>query len=314
MTETPSILVVGSVNSDLVLRTSRLPQVGESLVGTSYCRMPGGKGANQAVAIARLGATATLVGSIGADAEGQALRASLSTEGVRTEFISCYPAASTGLAVITVDARGRNSIVVISGANSEVFEEHVDAALCANRYDGLLLQLEIPAQTVIAACNLAGARDVPIVIDAGPAQEFPLERLQGLHVLTPNESETAVLTGITPRNSRDARAAAEVLLRRSKAKAIVLKLGERGAFLYQANGVCEHFPACAVDAVDTTAAGDAFTAAMTVEYTRSGDLRRAVMLGNAAGALATTTLGAQPSLPTSPVLEAFCVRQGIYGR
>jgi ribokinase len=308
---TPSVLIVGSINSDLILRAPRLPSPGESLIGADYKRVAGGKGANQAVAVARLGATATLVGKTGTDSEGETLRAQLCTEGVRTDFVSCC-GTPTGLAVITIDSRGQNSIIIVSGANNQVCDEDVQAALSAGTYDALMLQFEIPTQTVIAACRFAKEHGVPIIVDAGPAQAFPLEELQGIDILTPNETELTALTGIDPGTVQDAQRAAEILLRRSHAKAIVLKLGSRGALLYDQNGAYEYFPAYSIEAVDATAAGDAFTAAMTVEYVRSGDLGRAVRLGNAAGALAAMNLGAQPSLPTAIALAEFCERQRTY--
>lgn len=311
-TITPSVLVVGSVNSDLVLRTARLPLAGESLIGTDYCRVAGGKGANQAVAAARLGATVTFVGKTGTDPEGESLKAGLFTEGVRTDFVTCCSSTKTGLAVITVDDKGQNSIVVIPGANSQVTEEEVRAAFCTGSYDAVMLQFEIPPQIVIAACRLAHAQGVPVVLDAGPAQVFPLEQLQGVHILTPNETETFILTGIKPETRQDAQTAAEILLRRSHAMAVVLKLGDRGSMFCSSDGVSEHLPAYAIEAVDTTAAGDAFTAAMTIKYLQTGNLRRAVMLGNAAGALAAMNVGAQPSLPTALMLEEFDKNQGTY--
>jgi ribokinase len=305
----PSVLVVGSINSDLVLRTARLPLAGESLIGTEYQRIAGGKGANQAVAAARLGGTATFVGRTGRDSEGEALLDNLRAEGVCTDFVRQCPQTQTGLAIITVDERGQNSIVVVPGANQEVAVEDVEAALRARSYDALMLQLEIPSATVLAACRLAAARGIPVVLDAGPAQIFPLEELQGVHVLTPNETETFVLSGIQPNTLERARGAGEILLRRSRARAVVLKLGERGALLCDSQGVCEYFPARSVDAVDATAAGDAFTSAMMLEYVRTGDLRQAVLIGNAAGALAAMKFGAQPSLPTMRALDEFCRRQ-----
>lgn len=305
-TSVPSVLVVGSVNSDLVLRTSRLPCSGESFIGTTYTHVAGGKGANQAVAIARLGAAATLVGKIGIDSEGETLKAQLRAEGVCTDFLSACPSSQTGLAVITVTDRGENSILVIPGANSCVAEDDVRAALRAGSYDVLMLQFEIPPQTVIATCRLAAAQGIPVVIDAGPAQDFPLEQLRHVHILTPNETETYALSGIKPKTLGDAKAAARVILRRSHAGAVVLKLGGRGALLCYLDGVCEHFPAYPIQVVDTTAAGDAFTAAMAFRYLQTGDLRQAVMFGNAAGALATMRLGAQPSLPTAQAIEQFC--------
>jgi ribokinase len=155
---------------------------------------------------------------------------------------------------------------------------------------------------------MAEARGLPVVLDAGPAQVFPLEDLRGVHILSPNETETFALTGIRPDTERDAAAAAAVLLARSQARACVLKLGARGALLCERGESCEHFPAHPIAAVDVTAAGDAFSAAMAIEYVRTLDLRRAVMLGNAAGALAAMSPGAQPSLPTARTLEAFRAR------
>lgn len=307
---TPSVLVVGSINADLVLRAPRLPRPGESVLGTQYCRVAGGKGANQAVAVARLGAAATFVGRTGRDADGEMLISQLKVEGVYTEFVSCSDKSSTGLAVITIDDSGRNSIVVMPGANEEVSGDDVAAVLRVGKFSGILLQLEIPPKTVTAACRLAHERSLPVVLDAGPAQGFDLEALPGLHVLTPNETETHALTGIMPDSTEDAKRAAEILLRRSSAKAVVIKLGERGALLCERAGPCEHVPAFRVDAVDSTAAGDAFTAAMTIELLRSGDLRRAVKYGNAAGALAASKLGAQPSIPTRVELQRFCEAAG----
>ena len=306
----PSILVVGSINSDLVLRTPRLPLLGESLLAKAYSRVAGGKGANQAVAVTRLGARTTFVGRIGTDAEGETLKACLRAEGVCTDFLHTC-SAPTGLAVITIDDKGQNSIVVVPGANNEVTEEDVHAALSADSYDAVLVQFEIPAETVIAVCSHAARRGVPVLIDAGPAQRFPLEKLRGITILTPNETETLSLTGIEPDTRQAAHAAANILLQRSGAHAVVIKLGERGALLYGSDGMCEHYPGYRVSSVDSTASGDAFTAAVTIEYVRTGDLRRAVMVGNAAGALATTRFGAQPSLPTTQALEEFCTSRGI---
>ena len=307
------MLVVGSVNSDLALRVPRLPSRGESLIGKDYRRVAGGKGANQAVAVARLGASVTFVGKTGADPDGEALIATLSAEGVRTHFVSRCSSSPTGLAVITIDDEGDNAIVVIPGANHEVTETTVGEAFRVGSYDALLMQFEIPHQTVVAASHLADARAVPVVIDAGPSQSFPLEQLRGVHVLSPNESETFMLTGIKPETTQDAEKAAEILLQRSRARAVVLKLGDRGALLCDRNGACEQFPAHPINAVDTTAAGDAFTAAVTVEYLRTGDIRRAVILGNVAGAIAAMKLGAQPSLPTAVELEDFCTKHSING-
>jgi ribokinase len=209
------------------------------------------------------------------------------------------------LAIVTIDDAGQNSIIVMPGANDRVSEPDVAAALAQDSYDVLLLQLEIPVETVIAACRLAVENDIPVVLDAGPAQQFPLERLAAIRVLTPNETETLALTGIEPACEKTAQAAAKLLLRRCAAEAVVLKLGHRGALLYQRDGTHEHLATHSIQAIDTTAAGDAFTAAMALGLVETNDLRQAVALGNAAGALAATKLGAQPSLPTINSLEEF---------
>lgn len=304
-TKAPRALVVGSINSDLILRTPRLPKAGESLIGTEYRSVAGGKGANQAVAIARLGCAATLVGRTGVDPAGETLIAQLRADRVRTEFVERSTSTPTGLAVVTIDDAGENSIITIAGANAEVCEQDVEAALMHDSYDVLLLQLEIPATTVIATCRLAVNRNIPVVLDAGPAQQFPLERLPPICVLTPNETETYALTGIDPDSDAAARTAAKALLERCDATAVVLKLGHRGAVLHRRNGTYEHLAGHRIPVIDTTAAGDAFTAAMAIGLIQSGNLREAVVRGNAAGALAVTKVGAQPSLPSLDSLEAF---------
>lgn len=301
----PRVLVVGSINSDLILRVRRLPGAGESLIASEYQSVPGGKGANQAVAAARLGAVSTFVGKTGTDPTGDALITQLRRDGVRTDFVTRCASAPTGLAMVTIDDEGQNSIIVMPGANDRVSEQDVAAALVHDSYDVLLLQLEIPVEAVIATCRLALENQIFVVLDAGPAQQFPLERLPAIRVLTPNETETLALTGIEPASEKAAQAAAEVLLRRCEADAVVLKLGHRGALLYQRNGTHEHLTGHSIQAVDTTAAGDAFTAAMALGLVQRNDLRQAVALGNAAGALAATKLGAQPSLPTIDALEEF---------
>ena len=311
-TRLSSVLVVGSINADLILRTPRLPEPGESLIGSGYTRVAGGKGANQAVAAARLGGQVTFVGKIGRDAEGEFLQQQLDREGIRAEFLSTSPSAPTGLAVIAVDDQARNAIMVVPGANHELTEADIAAALNAASYDALILQLEIPPNSVIAACHLAKAKQIPVILDAGPAQEFPLEELPSIDILTPNETETFALTRIRPDDTPSARRAAYFLLERSRAKAVVLKLGERGSFLFDREGLCVHLPAYRVSAVDTTAAGDAFTAALTLEYVRSGDLLHAMRNGNAAGALAAMHPGTQPSLPTQAALEQFCAQHEVH--
>ena len=305
-----SILVVGSINMDLVLRVSRMPHPGESLIGETYHHIPGGKGANQAVAAARLGAAVTLAGKVGKDVNGMKLREHLDAQGITTRCVVSDGKSQTGLAVITLETSGQNSIIVFPGANMDIRKDELQHAFAGGHYDAVMLQLEIPQEIVIECCNLARVAGIPVVLDAGPAQAFPLEQVRGIAILTPNETETLALTGMEVRTLDDAARAASLLLARAQAHAVVMKLGEKGALLRTAEGASEHFPARSVEVVDTTAAGDAFTAAMSIRYLQTGNLREAIPYGNLVGALTVTRLGAQPSLPTASEVEAF--RLGVH--
>jgi ribokinase len=287
-----------------------MPHPGESLIGGTYYNIPGGKGANQAVAATRLGAAVTLAGKVGKDANGMKLIDHLNAQSISTHCVMVDEKGQTGLAIIILDHAGQNSIIVFPGANMDVRKEELHHAFSAGRYNAVMLQLEIPQEIVVECCSLALASGIPIVLDAGPAQAFPLERVRGLEILTLNETETLALTGLEVRTLDEAADAAALLLERAGAHAIVMKLGERGALLRRANGVIEHFPARSVEVVDTTAAGDAFTAAMTIHYLQTGNLREAIAYGNLVGALTVTRLGAQPSLPTASEVEAF--RLGVH--
>lgn len=302
----PSILVVGSINLDLTLQVHKLPRTGENLIGQAYCRAPGGKGANQAVAAARLGAEVTFVGKLGNDSDAAFLAKNLATEGVRTDFLLRDETAQTGLAVITVGENGENTIVVFPGANREIDARALQSVFRQKSHDAVLLQLETSKDVVIETCRLAQHAGIPVILDAGPAQAFPLEKLGRVSILTPNETEATALTGILITSLPDADRAASSLLRRSNAAAVILKLGDQGAYLKCADGASEHFPAYPVRAVDTTAAGDAFTAALAVNYLEIHDLHAAIRIANKAGAFAATKLGAQASLPTAQELAEFC--------
>ncbi len=302
--KTPSILVVGSINMDLVLKTERMPRPGESFIGQQYHYIPGGKGANQAVAAARLGGQVTLSGRLGFDANGVRLKEYLESQRISTDFVAMDEKSQSGLAVIILDASGQNSIIVYPGANMDIQEGEVQRVFAECHCDVVMLQLEIPRNIVIESCRLAREKNIPAILDAGPAQTFPLEEVHGLEILTPNETETLALTGIECKTLADADRAARVLAERSGARAVVIKLGAQGALLF-ANRKTELFPGHRVEVVDTTAAGDAFTAAMVVKYVQTGDLAQAIRYGNLAGAVTVTRLGAQPSLPTDEEVAAF---------
>ena len=298
MDKEPQILVIGSINMDVVLQAEKFPAPGETVLGTDLSLIPGGKGANQAVALARLGARVSLLGCVGADPWGEELTAKLAGNGVDTRNVISAPSLPTGNATIIVDQEGENRIVLIGGANEALEPAHVDAALEGGlSFDAVLLQLEIPLETVYHAISTAAERGLPVILDAGPPRKLPLEKLRGVTVLSPNETETETLTGICPEDLDSASRAASLLQENTGATEVVLKLGDRGA-LFKENGNYTIIDAHAVEVVDTTAAGDSFTAALALEYCRGARIRTATERAMAAGAFAVTRLGAQPSLPT----------------
>jgi ribokinase len=302
------ILIVGSVNMDLVLQVERVPDAGENLIGSSYSYIPGGKGANQAVAAARLGMDVTFVGRTGKDAHGQKLIQGLNREGVSTDLIVQDPDHPSGLAVIFVEPSGQNRILVYPGSNMAIREDEVEAAF-RHTYDAVIMNLEISDRIIVFVCGLAKNKEIPVVLDAGPVRTFDLSLCPGLELLSPNESEAAALSGLPCGNPDEAVKAAARLADISNAGCVVIKLGAEGAVLWK-SGTSEFFPAYSVEAVDATAAGDAFTSGLTSKYLETGDMAGAIRYANAVGALAVTRLGAQPSLPTAEEVEVFLKRQG----
>jgi len=298
-----TIIVVGSVNMDLVVRAKRMPKEGESLIGSGFTMVPGGKGANQAVATARLGSTTHFVGRVGNDMFGTRLRDGLSSCGVDTDHLLVDHGPS-GVAMIILNESGQNSIVVAPGANAQCRPEDLrPIAGLFETADFLLLQLEISLETTEAALDMAHAAGLRSVLDAGPAQKVSMDLLRKADIVSPNETEAFALTGIEVNDVTSARKAAKKLLD-CGAATVVMKLGEQGA-LVMTDGLEEHVPAFSADAVDTTAAGDAFTGALAVALADGADLVEAVRFANAAGALAVSCLGAQPSMPTREAVEQF---------
>ena len=299
----PRICVVGSLNMDLVIRSPHIPQPGETILGSDFQTFPGGKGANQAVAAARLGAHVSMVGRLGQDSFADVLLENLGASGVDTTYITTDPGAASGVALIVVDDRGENSIVVASGANIEVDAGQVEAA--GDRIasaDVLVLQLEIPLPAVIRSAEIAREHAVTVVLNPAPARELPDELFGLVDVLVPNETEIALLSGQAAATQAELIRAARSLLDRGVAS-VVITLGSRGALLANQANRGEIIPGFKVDPIDTTAAGDAFVAGLAVHLGGGSPLPEAIRWGNAAGALATMRLGAQTSAPSRSEVE-----------
>ena len=287
--------VVGSINMDLILNMKKVPEVGENVLGTDYGYANGGKGANQATALAKLGARVKMIGKVADDSNGAKLLENLRNNNIDVSGVAT-DGSQTGLAAIILDGDGKNRIVVYEGANTEIKPQKAGNDMGTD-IDLLLLQFETNEEVVINCVNHAVKNGITTVIDCGPAKNFNLEKMQGATILSPNESETKALTGIYPDNDENILKASKILEERSKAKYIVLKLGERGSALWDGNEL-KLFPPYKSNVVDTTAAGDCFTAALALEYIRSGDIEKACDLGNKAGSIAVSRMGAQSSMPT----------------
>lgn len=305
------IVVIGSINMDLVCRCGRIPLPGQTILGRDLVTIPGGKGANQAVAAAKLGEEVHLIGRVGNDDFGTRLLVGLREHRVNTDRVTITEGASTGCAMILVDRKGENSIVVAPGANAKVSPGDVESAenLIASAA-AVILQLEIPLPTVARAIALCRKHGVRSVLDPAPVPEKGLPKsLYQVDVLTPNQGEAEQLIGkrrATGRIKRtrqfDAKALGQELLERGPG-CVVLKLGAKGAMTI--DNEIEHVKGFRVQVVDTTAAGDAFTAALAVGLAEGMELGRAVRFANAAGAKCCETFGAQPALPTRMQIEAL---------
>jgi ribokinase len=300
----PKLVVVGSLNMDLVVRTPHLPRPGETILGRDFMTAPGGKGANQTVAAAKLGAAVHMVGRVGGDDFGRALRENLHAAGADDRYVFTEESAATGIAIIEVEASGQNTIVVAPGANAQVARADVDAARSIITSSQVVIaQLEIPLDTVRYALNMARAANVLTILNPAPAQSLSTELLSLVDLLVPNESEAALLTGIEVTDEASAEQAARQLQQRG-ARAVVVTLGERGALALDEHRVWR-VPPFRVKAIDATAAGDAFVGALATAYASHDDLEAALREASAAGALAATKFGAQPSLPTRAELDEF---------
>ena len=306
------ILLIGSSNMDLSMNMYKIPAPGETLLddgGVAYT--PGGKGANAAVAFARLGADCIFCTKLGMDAHGQKLFNYYKECGINTSCIKVDRETPTGLAVVMKEADGQNRIIVYPGANRTLSNDNIIEAFSSNP-DALYLGFEIPFNMALAAAKIAAAKNIPIFIDAAPAsKEYPLDQLPPLEVFSPNESETYEYTGIMPMGTDTCLKAAYALYNMVKTKYIIIKLGSRGSFIYDG----KHFdliPAYRPDkTVDTTAAGDTYTAALTLEYLRSGNMKNAMKYGSAAASIAVSRKGASTSIPTENEVMEFLKKKGV---
>lgn len=297
-----AVVVLGSINMDLTTYVPRLPAPGETLFGTSFITVPGGKGFNQAVAAGRLGAETYFIGRIGDDAFGKGVLELVASEPVDISGILVDPDSGTGLAVISVDAQAENAVIVVSGANMTHDGREVARARAALQTASvLLLQMETPLQTSLAAAKAARDVGATVIFDPAPARPLPPEAYRLCHVMTPNELETEVLVGFRPTSLEAAAQAAAVLLERGLETAVI-KLGAQGVY-YQSTDESGFVEPFRVKSVDTVAAGDAFNGGLAVALAEKRPLAEAVHWGAAAGALATTKPGASAAMPTRKELE-----------
>ncbi|WP_274361317.1 ribokinase [Paenibacillus thermotolerans] len=299
-----SILVIGSFMMDLVVRTDRAPAAGETLIGESFGRFPGGKGANQAVAAARLGGEVTMAGKVGNDLFGDEFFAVLAENGVGTKHILRDDAASTGVGSIVVEKSGQNRIIVVPGANLNFTQEETDELEDVIRQaDLLMMQLEMDMSVVERAAAIAAKHRVPVILNPAPAAALSDQLLGNVTYLTPNETELALLSGMKVESIDDAKLAALSLLDRGVHN-VVVTLAEKGALLCTPNGF-QHVEGFPVEPVDTVAAGDSFNGALAVQLVNGVTLAEAVRFANAVGALTVTKQGAIPSLPRLEEVNSF---------
>ncbi len=300
----PKIAVVGSLHMDFIVKVKAIPRVGETVLGSGFKRSPGGKGANQAVAAAKLGADVVMIGRVGADAVGRELIEAVKAQGIDVGYILEDKGTYTGLALILVDDEGGNIIAVASGADMNCSTDDIkraEEAITASKV--LLTQLEIPLPVVEYAIDVAYEEGVSVILNPAPAHDLSNDLLRKVYLLSPNETEAEFLSGIRIRGLRTAEKAAERLLARGVDN-VVLTLGREGALIATKDGTV-HVKGVAVQAIDTTGAGDAFCGALAVAIATGKDLRDAITYANYAGALTTTKIGAQDALPTREELEHF---------
>ncbi|PSR57032.1 ribokinase [Adhaeribacter arboris] len=294
--ETKKITVIGSTNMDMVVKTTHLPVPGETVLGGSFFMNPGGKGANQAVAVARLGGDATFVTKIGMDVFGKQSAQLFDEEGINTSCILSDHTSPSGVALIMVDQMGENSIAVASGANANLMPEDVERCLRKiGAIDIILLQLEIPLETVDFVTQYAAGKNIKVIVNPAPANLLSPELLKRIDIITPNSKEVEMLSGVEVKGMEDAKKAATVLYEKG-VKNVIVTLGPVGALVLTEEGFTM-VPAQKVNTVDTTAAGDVFNGALAVALAEEQEIIPAVEFACLAAALSVTKLGAQSSIP-----------------
>jgi ribokinase len=300
------ILVVGSSNTDLIIKVPEIPRPGQTLLGGDFHTFQGGKGANQAVAAARGGGDVVFIASVGNDSYGAESIKGYKLDNINTEDIKICRNHSSGIAMITISNTGENAIAVASGANAELKPEDLDEAEEAfHEAEYMLVQLETPLDTVQKAVELCAEFDTKVILNPAPAAELPDEIISLVDVITPNESEAESLTGVKVQDDNDAKKASEILHERG-IQTVIITLGSRGAFLSdRITGISKMVPGFKVEAIDTTAAGDVFNGQLAVALAEGFSLEDAVLQSHAAAALSVQKLGAQSSIPRREQTDYF---------
>lgn len=295
--EMKKILVIGSLNMDCVIKTPHMPKSGETIMGDEVVFVPGGKGANQAYAVGRLGGNLAMIGAVGNDSFGSAMLDNLRSVGVDTGRIAVMEGVRTGQAYITVDHKGENSIIVIAGANAKVTKEMIEANIdLLEESDIVIMQMEIPVETVIYAKEKALGLNKTIIVDPAPAvPDLPDDFWQGIDYIKPNETELEILTNIHADSEEQIEKGAREMLRRG-VKNVIVSLGEKGCF-YCSERKSKWIPTEKVKVVDTTAAGDSFTAAFALALCKDQSVEEAIKLGQKVSGIVVTREGAQSSIP-----------------